>query len=317
MSPSRSASSAARPDIGHWPDERARLPSRFTAVAVAVLLGFIGLMSLVCLGATAGIAVAAVRDPGILTNPDPNALLSSEFMFASFFVGFGGFAAFGTALTFAVGWRPRHALALRGSPILPFLVAILGGLVVGLFPGWIAQQLMEAFPDLANRGALEMISRLMTSGSWVSRGLLISTVVIGAPLFEEICFRGLLWNALERIAPGVWGQLLALVFTSLAFLLAHADLVQSPALFATAFFLGWLRLTSGSLIPCIIAHFLNNLLATVLTIAFADVSETFDTPLWLAAVGLGLTLFLALVALLGRRRPLATPEAAWAARRRS
>jgi membrane protease YdiL (CAAX protease family) len=306
------------PHTGHWPDERARLPTRWIGAAMFVLLSVIGVGSLLCIGGAAAGVALLVKNPSLLSGqpgPHPMDTLSGDIMAASFFAGFGTFTVLGFILVLAIGWRPQHALALRWSPIIPLFIALTGGLFVGFFPGWIAQQIVEAFPHLAEQGTLPAIERMMTSGSWASRAGLIFTVTVGAPLLEELCFRGLLWNALERTAPRLSGQMIAFVGTSLAFVLAHFDPVQSPAIVVTALFIGWLRLTSGSLVPCIVAHFVNNSLATAFTLwgdheMFDNVEGSFP----LALTGLALTVGACVLAFLGRARPLKTLDAAWSAR---
>lgn len=312
--PSQSSTGrTVRPGTGHWPDEKPLVSSRLLALSATVALIILMPVSLFCLGGGASILVVVAQNPDILSGGlDPNILITGELLFASFFFGFGSLAVLGTSLALLIGWRPRHALGLRMPGLGMIAVAIIGGLVVGLFPGWVAHQIIEAFPDLANQGTLDAIERVLTSGPWLSRGLAILTVVIGAPILEEICFRGVLWNALERLAPGIGGQGIALVVTSLAFAIAHADLVQSSALIPTAFFLGWLRMTSGSLWPCILAHFVNNTLATVIGLYSAQLDADDLSPSLLIAIsGLILTLVLTLAAVALRRRPLATPESAW------
>lgn len=300
---------------GHWPDERPLLPSRLTGVAASIVLSIVGLASLFCVGGTAAALAFFLQNPSMLSDPtglQPANMITGEVLFASFFFGFGAFAVLGALLVLGLRWRLRHALALRMPPIGIMIIALVGGLCVGLLPGWIAGQLSEAFPDLANSGTLEAIAELLTDGPWFGRVLLIVTIVIGAPILEELCFRGLLWNAVERIAPGLYGQGLALVITSLAFAVAHADPIQSPALLFTAFFLGWLRLMSGSLWPCILAHFVNNALAATLGLVLAGAEDDVGPSLWLALAGFAITMFVTVIAVFVRRRPFATPENAWA-----
>lgn len=303
---------------GHWPDERPLLPSRLTGVAASIVLSIVGLASLFCVGGAAAGLVFFLQNPSVLSDPtglQPATMITGEVLFASFFFGFGAFAVFGALLALGLRWRLRHALALRMPPLGIMIIALVGGLCVGLLPGWIAGQLSEAFPDLANSGTLEAIAELLTGGPWFGRVLLIVTIVVGAPVLEEICFRGLLWNAVERIAPGLYGQGLAFVITSLAFAVAHADPIQSPALLFTAFFLGWLRLMSGSLWPCILAHFVNNALAATLGLVLAGTEDDVGPSLWLALAGFAVTMIVTGIAIFARRRPFATPENAWTQRR--
>ncbi|TVQ92744.1 MAG: CPBP family intramembrane metalloprotease [Deltaproteobacteria bacterium] len=304
----------AIPGTGHWPDERPWISSRLSALAVAALLLTLAPVFLLCLGGAAAAVGLLLQSPEVLSDPASlETALSAEVLFLSFFVGFGSWTLACGVTVFVVGWRPKHGFALRRPSLTMLGIALIGGLFVGLFPGWIAHQIVETFPDLANQGALEAIDRVLNSGGPFSRTLTLITIVIGAPIFEELCFRGALWNALERLAPGIFGQSIALIVTSLAFVVAHADLVQSPALVLTAFFLGWLRLTSGSIWPCILAHFVNNsLAATVGILASQTEFDDIEPALWIALLGLGVTIVLVALAYVLRREPLATPEQAWA-----
>jgi membrane protease YdiL (CAAX protease family) len=309
--------SSPGPGFGTWPDESPRLASRFFAGAVAAFLLIVGLANILCVG---GLAAAILIVPPILSGAmsldeaaDPANLGAGVFA-ASFFAGFIGFLLCGLGLVAALGWRLRHAVGWRGPTWAGIGVATAGGLVVGFFPGWIAQQLREAMPSFAENGTLEAIQRILESNDPIQVGLLLWTVSVGAPILEELCFRGLLWNALERVFPGGWGQWLAFAGTSLAFAAAHFDPIQAPAITFTAFFFGWLRKQTGSVFPGIWAHFLNTALASVFGLLIARGVVTEEPASWiLAAVGVVLTLAFGAVLIPLRRNPPATPEAAWEA----
>ncbi|MFK7926732.1 MAG: lysostaphin resistance A-like protein [Myxococcota bacterium] len=301
----------ARPDAGAWPQETPKIETRAGAIIGSIGLFFIGVFSLICVAGGMGMIPLLIR--GGLDPANPGLSMTGDVMALSFFAGFGAFAVLGIAFTLALGWQVRQAVGLRWPPIAGWVVAIVGGCTVGLLPGWIAEQLFLLFPELADNGTLEVIPRLLTDGTTFEQIAVLTTIVVGAPLLEEVCFRGLLWNALERALPGQKGQGLAFVITSSAFVLAHADLVQSPALIFTAFFLGWLRWTSGSVWPGIVAHFMNNGLAAMLTLLTIHYDwDLSASPLWLAVVGAVVTLALATLLWVYRRAPAATPEDAWA-----
>lgn len=297
---------------GVWPDENPRLRSRWAAVGALAVYALGGVTSILCVGGLLGAIVLIARGglEGAMASPEE--LITGDVMAVTFFGGFGAFCVLGVVLTFALGWRPLHALALRAASWPLLGLALLGGLIVGFLPGFIAQQLMEAFPNLADEGSLDLISGLLTEGTALEQALVVLTITIGAPFLEEFCFRGLMWNATERIFPGHAGQASAFVLTSLAFLLAHADPVQSPALIPTAFFLGWLRWRSGSIWPGVLAHFVNNTLATVMTYASfaygAGAESSDETSLVLAVLGGLATVGVVILAWVFRRRPAATPE---------
>jgi membrane protease YdiL (CAAX protease family) len=76
-------------------------------------------------------------------------------------------------------------------------------------------------------------------------GLLMLTlvVVVGAPLAEELFFRGLTLRAFERRLGARW----ALIATSVLFAATHLDLLSFPALVAFGLVAGWLAQRTGRL----------------------------------------------------------------------
>jgi hypothetical protein len=89
-------------------------------------------------------------------------------------------------------------------------------------------------------------------------------LLIGAvlpALVEEWLCRGVLWEA-SRPAAGALGTVF---LTAALFALLHAlngaGGLELPHRFVTGLILGWLRLSTGSLAPCVLAHFVNNALA--------------------------------------------------------
>lgn len=81
-------------------------------------------------------------------------------------------------------------------------------------------------------------------------------VVVVAPFCEEILYRGLLWQAVERR----WGRWVALVVTTAVFALAHFEPTRAPLLLVAALPVAFARLYSGGLLAAIVAHQVTNLL---------------------------------------------------------
>jgi hypothetical protein len=98
--------------------------------------------------------------------------------------------------------------------------------------------------------------------------LTASVVVFGllAPLAEELIFRGLLFGWLE----GRWSARVAWIVSSLAFAAAHIDLTHIMLVLPLGFLFGWLRWRTGSLVPSLAAHAINNS-AAVLAARFLGV----------------------------------------------
>lgn len=133
--------------------------------------------------------------------------------------------------------------------------AVLGGLTVGFFPGWVAVKLGELFPDLG-MGALDSINAGLSDGPLPERLLMAFVIAVVGPAVEEIVFRGFIWDRLQRIvsAPWVW------VLSSLIFAGYHMDPIHVIAVSITGLYLGWFRQISGSIWPPIVMHMLNNAL---------------------------------------------------------
>jgi membrane protease YdiL (CAAX protease family) len=86
--------------------------------------------------------------------------------------------------------------------------------------------------------------------------LVLLTVVVVAPLCEEILYRGLLWGGLEKIA----GRWVAMVVSTVIFAIAHLEPTRTPLLVVVAIPIAIARLYTGRLLASIVAHQVNNLL---------------------------------------------------------
>jgi membrane protease YdiL (CAAX protease family) len=89
--------------------------------------------------------------------------------------------------------------------------------------------------------------------------LLVMIVGIGAPIVEEIFYRGLAQRSLIRRFGPVWGIALA----SVLFAATHLELLQFPALVAAGAVFGVLAYRFDRLGPAIFAHMVFNMTAVV------------------------------------------------------
>lgn len=83
----------------------------------------------------------------------------------------------------------------------------------------------------------------------------IIAIVIMAPIVEELLFRGAIEGYLLRKWKHPAG---AIVFSSLVFGVVHGNWVQAPFAFVIGLALGWMYYRTGSLLPGILMHFVNN-----------------------------------------------------------
>jgi uncharacterized protein len=101
----------------------------------------------------------------------------------------------------------------------------------------------------------EIINLIKTYGLGIS----IILVAIIAPIYEELIFRGVTLNGLIS----KFGFRYANIIQAILFGLAHQDLWLFPYYFLFGLFTANMLRKSGSILPCIIFHILNNLLATI------------------------------------------------------
>jgi len=89
--------------------------------------------------------------------------------------------------------------------------------------------------------------------------------VVVAPIVEEILFRGLILRSLQN-----FGNIFAIIVSSLLFGLWHGNFEQAIPILCSSVLFGIISIRSNSIIPCIIAHSLNNIIIAALD--YADTS---------------------------------------------
>ena len=260
--------------------------------ARAGMLAVIGTLAGSMVGMCAGgviVAVALLLVIGLPQGQPPTiGALPTGVLAAGTWLQFVAFLVVVVALAFVSGRPAREAFALRSPRWGGLLAAALGGATVGLFPSWVAENLMKVLPQL-NNGMLSQLNAMLAAGPLPGRLLLLGAVVVGAPVVEELMFRGFLWTAMRAIG----GDLVAWLGTSALFAMYHVDPVHVLAVSITGLYLGWLRRATGSIVPGMVAHFVNNALAAGVAIAVGPAIGDSSTPARLAALGGLLTLGIA------------------------
>jgi membrane protease YdiL (CAAX protease family) len=87
----------------------------------------------------------------------------------------------------------------------------------------------------------------------------ILLVCVQPAIFEELAFRGVILGGLRRVLSDNE----AVVVSALMFMIIHLSFVSFPHLVLLGLVLGYLRVKSGSLYPCVAVHFLHNLAVSV------------------------------------------------------
>lgn len=151
---------------------------------------------------------------------------------------------------YVLGLGPPHPGAKSYLYAYLAMVLIFGSLSALL---WVWQ------PD-SIAGDLSFFAALLKSPSW---WLAVLVIVIGAPIMEELMFRGFLFSALARSKLGIGG---ATVVTSAAWTALHAGYSVAGLLevFLVGLYFAWLLVKTGSLRVPIFCHAAYNLSALVL-----------------------------------------------------
>ncbi len=99
--------------------------------------------------------------------------------------------------------------------------------------------------------------------------ILIAYSCFIAPILEEVIFRGYILQSLQQFGNGF-----AIVFSSLLFGIYHFDLTQLLPAFAMGCLFGYLVTRCGSLLPSILVHALNNIIAVLISTFSSFLTET-------------------------------------------
>lgn len=145
----------------------------------------------------------------------------------------------------------RRSFAYAALMIIAFRVIFDNSLIL-----WVNNIPM---PDFINR-AFEELS--------ISPIILILSVALIAPVYEEIIFRGILLRGMaKKMNPAI-----AIVISSLLFALVHMNIPQGINAFLLGLFIGLIYLRTGSIYLSIFAHFINNFLAISISSLFSLIS---------------------------------------------
>lgn len=86
------------------------------------------------------------------------------------------------------------------------------------------------------------------------------TLCLLAPLAEEIVFRGAILRSLLRYVGSHWA---AIAISAVIFAVAHVNPAQMPHAFLVGLLLGWMYYRTGSILPGVALHWVNNTAAYV------------------------------------------------------
>jgi len=130
--------------------------------------------------------------------------------------------------------------------------------------------LQELLPDMPD--ALKETFRLIMGNhlGYVALCLL-------APFVEEMVFRGAILRAL---LAGVKSRWVAIFVSALLFALVHLNPAQMPHAFLIGILLGWMYQRTGSILPGVVLHWMNNTVAYAITVLMPQAEDLTLTQLF-------------------------------------
>lgn len=226
----------------------------FAMMTFYVVISFIGQLLLTALGVTEGVAFIAVCS-----------LFSVAAMAAALFL-----SRFFCKKNIAVNLYMKKCDPLY----FVFAVILAVGMMFGLgFVNGIIADIMSKFglnvggvnPPLYNIGLFILFSVLLA---------------VFPAVAEEVFFRGVLLDSLAVNSNGKH-NFYAAITVSAVFALYHCSLTQLAYQFIYGTFLSWLTLKAGSVVPSMVAHFLNNF--AVLVFSFFKINVDLNSPFSIVA----------------------------------
>lgn len=146
---------------------------------------------------------------------------------------------------------------------------VVGG-VVALVVAVVAATITQVFvPDLSS-AAGDAAEELERESGLIAMVIFALIVMVGAPIVEEIFFRGLFFSALRKRGLGA---VLTIVVTAVAFAAFHLEPVRFLVLLPTGLVLGWVRWRTGSTGASMVTHGIVNAPGAIaLLVGVPDVS---------------------------------------------
>ena len=240
-------SPSARSCVQPWPprrviilDQTASRQSRASQVLLFWLVAFV-------VANFASLLVLVLKGNGDSSNNDISTLdvaLSATAMWMVYLLA--------TTQFLQVTWKNLRstigATFLRRDVAVGIPLGIASQLVLVNVVNWpLARLFPDAFSfDEVSKRASDLVDG--ARGGWII--LLGVVVVVGAPIVEEIVYRGV-------VQPGLvasWGRTAGIVTTAALFAAIHMQPIEFPGLFAFALVLGWARHSTGTIGTSIVTH---------------------------------------------------------------
>jgi sodium transport system permease protein len=169
-------------------------------------------------------------------------------------------------LTVVMARVARRPLAGMIALRRPANASLAGAVLIGA-SAWAAVALLSDWLVPVPKEVIEALRKALLPED-ASRGLAANLLLIALTpaICEEVLFRGVILRGLAtRMAPSA-----AIVITGLLFGIFHLDVHRLLPTALLGILLSWLAFQSGSLVPSMVAHFLNNAILVTLSTSKLD-----------------------------------------------
>ena len=205
--------------------------------------------------------------------PKSDALFQALLAASSFLFGFGAAALRIHLMLKASGRSLRDTLAINLDAFQGRLLPALKWAAIALLTGiGLEAAVSLMLPFKADDSAANFIMSI--SDNVYALTILLMVVIFGAGFFEELVFRGFVFNSLRERFRGEKAMLFfknrhladyaAVSLSALIFAVVHMTPTAIPGIFVLGFVLGELYRRTGSLIPSMLMHAGNNFIAVLI-----------------------------------------------------
>ena len=119
---------------------------------------------------------------------------------------------------------------------------------------------MKAFADTdLIKAALDLMENAFKGESPLDGIIILIVIAIGAPVVEELLFRGVLFEEINRVTS----KKMTIFLTAFIFGIYHFNIIQTPNTFFMGLVLAYLYEKTKSIKAPMIVHATNNIMATI------------------------------------------------------
>jgi uncharacterized protein len=190
--------------------------------------------------------------------PDKEGLTSLVFILFFAFFGLASLYRVDPGILLSKKWSVMKSILLGTGILLAYKIVIAFYVRMGISTFGISKDDLASLPDVLLASTQNIQAILKTYGN--GAGILLCCLLV--PLYEEIIFRGVILGSIQRYINFNTANILqAILFSAI-----HMNLFLFPVFFLFGITVGMLRKESGGLLPGIVFHVVNNLLAITIII---------------------------------------------------